>query len=46
MKESMKHRKALESCNHFKQFVADFGVTILTTATMHLQALDQSKLNS
>ena len=48
----MKNRKALEGNNQFqsgwvsavKYFVTDPGVTILTAAVMHSQALNESKL--
>ena len=49
----MKNRKALQDYNQFqsgwvsavKYFVTDPGVTILTAAVMHSQALNESKLN-
>ena len=49
----MKNRKALEDQNNFqsglvgvvKHFVTDLGVTILTAAVMHSEALNESKLN-
>ena len=49
----MKNRKALEDYNDFqsglvgavKHFVTDLGVTILTAAVMHSEALNESKLN-
>ena len=48
----MKNRKELEGNNQFqsgwvsavKYFVTDPGVTILTAAVMHSQALNESKL--
>ena len=50
----MENRKALEGYNQFqsgcvnavKRFVTDPGVMILTAAVMHLQALNESKLNT
>ena len=49
----MKNRKVFEGYNQFqsgwvsavKHFVTDPGVTILTAAVMHSQALNESKLN-
>ena len=53
-KESMKNSKTLEGYNQFqsdwvsavKDFVTDPGVTTLSAAGMHLQALYESKLNT
>ena len=50
----MKNSKTLEGYNQFqsgwvsavKDFVTDPGVTTLSAAGMHLQALNESKLNT